>query len=185
MKIRAVIFAFVLSILAIAGMAFANTGLQTTPYSNSYFSATFNGPVTADAPTRNTNGTSTDYTYYSISTDGTVGQMVIVRTIDHDISVDLSSSEFYANDDRTPGPITNRSTGDYQGHPLSYTRREETDITPSVSKRTRFIIVNSREVIFVIQIAPFVDYTVPGNTTAAGVGDQTQWFAFEDSLQIR
>ena len=41
------------------------------------------------------------------------------------------------------------------------------------SERIRFIIVNSREVIMIAQIAP------------EAVDDQQEWFEFEDSLNIR
>lgn len=184
MKIKGMFLALAFSVLALAGMAAANTGLQTTSYSTNNFSATFNGPVTANAPKRNAANTSTDYSYYSFDAVTQVGQIIIVRFIDHDIAVSTESSEFYANDDTTPGPITNRSTDTYQGHPLSYTRRKDTEYDTPISLRTRYIIVNSREVIFVKQLAPFVDYTTLPNG-GVGLGDQPQWFDFEDSLVIR
>jgi hypothetical protein len=177
MKIKALFLALAFSVLAIAGMAGAGT-FQNTPYSTNSFSATFNANVTADAPVASDDNQSTNYSFWSYNPTQTVGQLVIVRIVNHDIPVDLTSSDFYADDDRTGGTITNRSTGEYQGHPFTYTRRDYVDNGVELSKRTRFIIVNSREVIFIMQIAPFTDGPV-------GSGDQPQWFEFEDSLSIR
>ena len=178
MKIKAIVSMLVLSLLAFVGFALANTGLQTTPYSNSYFSATFNAPVSVDSPARNGSNTSTDYAVYSNTP--TVGQIVTARVIDHDIPVDQSSSDFYANDDTTGGTITNRSVNTYQGHPFTYTRRIYTEDGVRLSKRTRYIIVNSREVIFIVEIAPI---GVAGD--AGDLAEQQQWFDFEDSLNIK
>ena len=181
MRIKAIFFTLVLSLLAIVGIATASPNFQTTPYSTNNFSATFNGPVTADPMQRSTDGQSSNYAYYSFNETTGVGQIVIVRFVDHDISVDYTSSDFYANDDTTGGVITNRSTTTYQGHPLTYTRHGYTEDGVQLSKRTRFIIVNSREVIFLEQIAPFVDY----DQFPTLDGDKPQWVEFEDSLNIK
>ena len=175
MKIKAIVLAFVLSLLALGGIAWANTGLQTTSYSTNNFSAQFNGPVTAGPVQRSQDNQSSNYVYTSFDTN--VGQGVIVRFVDHDIPVDQTSSDFYANDDTSDGTITNQSTGMYQGHPYTYTGRAYTDSGTEMFKRTRFIIVNSREVIFIIQIEPKQN----GNYLT----NQPQWFDFEDSLNIK
>jgi len=108
-------------------------------------------------------------------------QSITVRFIDYPIPADLTSSDFYADHDGDGGTITDRSTSTYQGHSLTYARRRYTFDGKEYAKRTRYIIVSQREVIFITQIVPFEDFTAPG----AGVGDQPQWFEFEDSLSIK
>ena len=175
MKIKAVVLALAFSLLGFVGVVMAGS-FQTTPYSTNNFSATFNAPVTAEPVSRSADNQSSNYTYWS-ATD-TVGQSVMVRFVDHDIAVDFTSSDFYANDDSTGGTITNRSTDYYQGHPFTYTRRDFVQNGVELSKRVRDIIVSSREVIFLEQVAPYV-------SGPAGTGDQPQWFEFEDSLNIK
>lgn len=176
MKLKAIILALALSLPALGGIAWANTGLQNTPYSTNTFSAVFNGMVDAGAASRSTDGKSTNYTYVSTNTDGTIAQGIIVRFVDYDISVDYTSSDFYANDDTSAGTIGNRSTGTYQGHPFTYTARFSVDNGVNYIKRTRYIIVNAREVIFIVQYAP---------DTNNSYGDRDQWMDFEDSLTIK
>lgn len=150
-----------------------NTGKQTTPVSNQYFSVTFNGSIITDT-SRSTDNQSSNYAYASMDHD--VIQIVIVRFVDHDIAADYTSSDFYANDDTTGGPgavIDTRSQDTWEGHPFTYTRRLYTDKGVQTSKRTRYIIVNSREVIFVEQIAP------------AAYADHDEWLDFEYSLRIK
>lgn len=176
MRLKGMFLMFVFSLLAFAGIAAAGTGLQTTSYSTRAFTAVFNGAVTADDAQRSTDNQSTNYVYTSYSDANTVGQAVIVRFVDHDIDVNYTSSDFYANDDSSTGTVSNTSQGTYQGHPFTYTARKWNDGGVALIKRTRFIIVNSREVIFIIQIAP---------DTNNSYGDQPQWFDFESSLDIK
>jgi len=182
MKIKAIVLTLVLSLLAIFGIAKASPNFQTQTYSTSTFSATFNGPVTASSTQHATN---TDYNYFS-SSNG-VMQMITVRFINHDIAVDQTSADFYANDDAsggsgsTGGEVTNRSIDSYQGHVFTYTRRHSFADGIDYAKRTRFIIVNSREMMFVTQVVPFEDLSGP----VVGNGDQPQWIEFEDSLNIK
>ena len=159
---------FVLSVVLLlsAGMAMAQytypvnpnpTKFQTTFYSNDQFLATFNSSVTVTIEQKNT---STDTIYQSFN-HGVV-QAISVRIIDHDIPVDVSSSDFYMNNDPLDTPIT-----------VTYAYRQFTFSGSVFSKRTRAIIVNAREVIFVTQIA------------AMSYDDQNEWFDFEYSLRVR
>lgn len=175
MKIKSIVLTLVLSLLAIAGIASANTGLQNTPYATQQFSAVFDGPVEVEAMQRSADGQSSNYSYFGHN--GTVGQTITVRFVDHDIAVDFTSSDFYADDDKTGGVVENRSTGMWQGHPFTYTRRHYTDQGVELSKRTCYIIVNKREVIFVVQIAPY-------QIGPEGTPDQPQWYDFVYSLNI-
>jgi hypothetical protein len=147
------------------------TAFQTTPYSTSYFSVAFNGAVSTTT-SRTANNQSSNTTYYSGSHG--VSQGVTVRIIDHNIAVDQTSSDFYADNDTTGGTIDSRSTDVWEGHIFTYTRRlyNAPDGT-QLSKRSRFIIVNAREVIFIIQICP------------ASYEDRNEWLDFEYSLRIK
>jgi hypothetical protein len=176
MKIKAIVLAIVLSLSAGLAMAQYNyptnptpAGLQNTPYSNSQFLAAYNGTVSTRAVRENT---STETIYESF--DHSVFQAVVVRFVDHDIAVDQTSSDFYADNDSVTTPITNRSTGSWGGHPYTYAYRVYTDDAGnSMSKRQRSIIVSSREVIFIEQITP------------ASYNDQNEWLDFEYSLRIK
>lgn len=179
MKLKAMVMLFVFSILALAGMAGAGT-FQNIPYSTSNFSVMFNGSVQLmNNAVRSANNQSTNYTYGSQV--GDVAQLVTVRFIDYDIPVTQESADFYANDDAKGNDVTNRSTGVYQGHLFTYTRTRVVEDGVATAKRTRFIIVSPREVIFISQITPFVDLT----NSAIGTADQPQWIEFEDSLNIK
>jgi hypothetical protein len=142
---------------------------RPTTYSNSYFSATFEGPVKDDIE-RNPSGKSTNHTYEFCCTN--VDQEVIVRTLDSDIPVNFSSSNFYANDDNTGG-ITSTTTGNYQGHPFTYSLRRFTRDGKEISKRERFIIVNPRVVMFISQAALW------------NYDDSNEWSNFVTSLDIK
>jgi hypothetical protein len=170
----------ILAILVLSIAAFSqdypvgpNVGKATTPYATTNFSATFDGPVTAMLPTRNGENTSTDYKY--VSQNGKVAEAVTVRFIDHDIAVDYTSSDFYANDDRTGGTVdtANTSHDSWNGAPFTYTYRTFTLDGVILTKRTRYIIVNAREAIFIQQI------------TAVGYEDRPEWLDFEYSLRIK
>jgi hypothetical protein len=177
MKLKAMFLMFVFSLLAFAGVALAGTGLQTTPFETPQFSATFNSTVTLQPASRSKDNQSTNYVYTSYSDTNMISQAVIVRFIDHDIDVNYTSSDFYANDDTSTGTISNTSNGTYQGHPFTYTARKWSEGgMADLIKRTRFIVVNSREVIFIIQIAP---------DTNRSYGDREQWMEFKNSLNIK
>ena len=171
--LSSILAVLVLSIAALAQYPEGpNTGKATTPFSNAQFSATFNGTVTAKPAARNSD-TSTDYTY--VSQNDKVAELVTVRIIDHDIAVNYESSDFYANDDRTGGTVDadNITHGSWNGAPYTYTYRTFTYGSYELTKRTRYIIVNSREVIFLQQV------------TVKGYEDQPEWFDFEYSLRIK
>ena len=146
------------------------SGKQTTPFSNAQFSATFNGPVSTDT-FRSKSDTSSNTVYGS--TNHNVDQVVIVRFVDHDIAVDHTSSDFYADDDRTGGTVANRSSDVWEDHPFTYTARDFTLDGVDYTERTRFIIVNSREVIFISQ------------TRLRDYDDKNEWLDFEYSLRIK
>jgi hypothetical protein len=159
-----------LSAFAVAQTQTQNTAFQNTPYFNNYFSVNFNGTVQTDS-SRSDNGQSTNYIYQS--TNHGVTQVVVVRIVDHDIAVDNTSSDFYANDDRTGGTVDQTSKDRWQGHPFTYTFRHYQRDGNDLGKRTRFIIVNSRTVIFIYQIAAY------------SYDDRPEWLDFEYSLSIK
>lgn len=168
MKLKSLLLITVLFVLS----AFA--AAQTTQFSNNYFDVTFNeGPVTAHTPSQNDAKTSTNYAY-SAEND-VVFQDVTVRLIDHDIPTDYSSTNFYADDSLKHGEKEiNRSTGTYQGHIFTYncvTFVDDDGIT--YSTRTRYILINSREVYFIFQI------------TRADYDDKAMWDQFEATLNIK
>lgn len=176
MKTVILMLAVLLSSLAMANDYPVNpnpAGQQTTTFSNNYFSATFNGPVT-DETKRNSGNTSTNYLFKSGPGTNGVYQIVDVRIVDHDIAADLSSSNFYADSDTGLGPVTDRSTNVWEGHPFTYTRRVKTYDGEEYETRTRYIIVSSRVVIFIQQFAPTSLDT-----------NQREWFDFEYSLRIK
>ena len=144
---------------------------QTVPYSVPQFSATFNNGV---AVTTYRAPTSTNTEYFSTDSRG-VTQDIVVRFVDHDIPVDYSSSDYYLNHDTFGGALSNVTRGTYQGRVFTYGFFDKAPDGNGgfQSDRIRFIIVNSREVIMISQIAP------------EAVDDQQEWFAFEDSLNIR
>lgn len=174
-------FAFVAVILALASsMVIAQTdypvnpnptGLQTTPYSTPNFSAIFNGTVKVSGVERSEDNQSSNTVYSSLNNYSL--QTIIVRFIDHDIAVNQASADFYADDDRVGGTITNRSTGTWEGHIYTYTMHHYVKDGYSLTQRCRYIIVNSREVIFLEQISS-EDYA-----------DHDEWLDFEYSLRIK
>jgi hypothetical protein len=174
-------FSFIAVILALASSMVAAqinypvnpnpSGLQTTPYSTSTFSATFNGPVKVLDSYRSEDNQSSNTVYSSVNENA--AQIIIVRFIDHDIAVNQESADFYADDDRVGGTITNRSTGSWEGHIYTYTMHHYVKDGYALTQRCRYIIVNSREVIFIEQISS-EDYN-----------DQNEWLDFEYSLRIK
>lgn len=171
---------FLSSILAVLVLSLAalaqypegpNTGKANTPFSNTQFSATFNGAVIVKPASRNSN-TATDYSF--LSQNDNVAELITVRIVDHDIAVNYESSDFYANDDRTGGTVDTENTthGTWNGAPYTYTYRTFTENGIVLVKRTRYIIANSREVIFIQQL------------TYKGYEDRPEWLDFEYSLRI-
>jgi hypothetical protein len=159
-SLRVVAIGFLLSVTSFAQ--------QSTPYSTPNFSATFNNTVTTDNSSQTS---SVSYIYKSVTQS--VGQMVTVRIVDHDIAVSHESSNFYANDDRTGGTMSDVKQDYYQGHPFTYSCHTYDFKGTSLTKRARVIIVNARTVIFIEQIS------------AAAYNDTAEWTAFEDSLVIK
>jgi len=170
---------FLMSLLLVASLA--GSAMAAT-YATKDFSANFNGVISVSEPNRNTDNTSTTITYSS--SDATALEMVSVRFIDHDISVDTTSSDFYANSGLARTCPTNVATcrilddrtahGTYQGHPYTYTLIEMTYLTTNTKYwlRTRYIIVNSREAIFIDML------TLEGNS-------QESAGAWLNSLEIK
>ena len=167
-------FRTILAVLVLAGAALAQyptnpnpAGKQTTPYANNVFSATFNGAVTQATHAENT---STETMYASVADN--IYQIVTVRYVDHDIAVDYTSSDFYVSNQTGCDSKTALSKDSWGGHPFSYDMCVYTENGVAWSVRSRFIIVNSKEVIFIQQHSL--------NT----VDDQNIWFDFEYSLRI-
>ena len=139
-------------------------------FTNNYFTATFTGTVQSST-VRNDANTSTNYDFSARSAN--LVQNIDVRLVDHDINVDYSSTNFYADIDAQHGTVQNRSTGTYQGHPFTYTCITYTSSTGSVlSERNRYIMIGPREVYFVTQ------------TSLASYDDKAEWDAFESSINI-
>lgn len=173
--ISALFLALVLSVSALAQITYPtppNTGKATTPYSTSVFSITFNGPVSIETATRNDSNTSTDVMYDS--NNGTVSQFVTVRTIDHAIPVDFTSTDFYVEQQSGCETKTDLSKG-YWGdnHPYSYSFCTFFLGDQKYTLRTRYIIVNSTTLLTVQQAAKEND------------NNRDQWMDFECSLRIR
>ena len=166
--------AMVLSISALAQYTFPtppSTGKATTPYSTSIFSATFNGPVSVTNTGRNDENTSTDVVYES--SNGTVLQMITVRTIDHSIPVDFTSTGFYVEHQKGCDTKTDLSQG-YWGdnHPYSYSFCTFTIEGQKYTLRTRYIMVNSTTVLMLKQAAKEDD------------NNRDEWLDFEYSLRF-
>jgi hypothetical protein len=159
-----------------------NTGKQNTLFANAQFSATFNGQVSVSETRRNGAGTSSYQEYDSY--ESPVGQDITVKFLDHDIAVDLSSSNFYANGDfnriteingATDVRLIDRSTDVWEGHPFTYTNVIFTVAGKTYTLRSRFIIVNSREALFINQLSP----------SDLDTANRNQWLDFEYSLRIK
>jgi len=151
-----------------------NTGKQTTQFNSNQFSALFNGPVTVSGLEQNTAKTS-QYRIYSSTGDNGVVQVVELRyiTVNGNIPVDYTSSDFYANEFVGDGieDVNNRSQNVWEGHPFTYTFITSAD--KKTVTRSRFIIVNGKEALFIMQISPI------------SANDRDQWLDFEYSLRIK
>ena len=164
--------AMVLSVSALAQYPDSpNTGKATTPYSTSLFSITFNGPVAITNVGRNNENTSTDVAY--TSDNGTVYQFAVVRTIDHAIPVDFSSSNFYVEHQSGCDTKTDLTQGTWDNRPYSYSFCTFSLEGVKYTLRTRYIIVNPTTVLMVKQLAKIDD------------NNRDQWLDFEYSLRIR
>ena len=167
-----IVLALALSVSALAQYpASPNTGAATTPFATNVFSATFNGPVTTGSAVRNSTDTSTDVTYVSYTS--LIAQGVVVRSIDHAIAVDYTSSDFYVNDLTGCDTKANISQGSWDNRPYTYVFCTYTAGGQTYTLRVRFIIVNSTTVLFIKQLALEAD------------NDRDQWLDFEYSLRIR
>ena len=164
MKLKSLMLIAATLLLSVVSMA-------QTSYNNSYFGVTFNGGAVTTTINPNDAGTSMNHNYISENVD--FRQIVDVRLIDHDINVDLSSSNFYADQDSKRGTVVSRSTGTYQGHPFTYTFLKYTENGVVYSRRTRYIIVEPREVVFIEQIS------------LMSFDDQSLWENFESTLNIK
>jgi hypothetical protein len=164
--------AMVLSVSALAQYpASPNTGQATTPYATNVFSITFNGPVAITNVGRNSENTSNDMVYSS--DNGKIFQFVTLRTIDHAISVDFTSSDFYVNNQSGCDTKTDISQGTWDNRPYSYSFCTFTLDGQKYTLRTRYIIVNSTTVLMVKQAAKEDD------------NNRDVWLDFEYSLRIR
>lgn len=165
MKLKSMLLAA--SMLVLTAFAVAQT------FSNNYFDANFVGAVTSSTQ-RNDANTSTNY-FYNAS-DANVYQTIDVRLVDHDIPVDYSSTNFYADADarRSGVEVMSRSTGVYQGHPFTYLCIKYTNASGQVlTERNRYIVVGPREAYFVTQ------------TSLASYDDNAEFNTLENSLNIK
>ncbi len=170
--ICSLVFALVLSVSALAQYPTSpNTGQATTPYATSTFSITFNGPVVIEAAVRNTENTSTDVTYDS--NNGNIYQMVTIRTIDHAIPVDFTSSNYYVEHQTGCDTKTDLTTGYWDNRPYSYSFCTFSIQGEKYTLRTRYIIVDSTTMLRVQQVAKEDD------------NNRDAWLDFEYSLRIR
>jgi len=134
------------------------------------FDATFVGAVTS-ATSRSTANTSTNYDF--TASDTNIFQDIDVRLVDHDIAVDYSSTDFYADIDarqRRSARAVNRRVS---GTPLHLHLCEVHGRWSVLTERDRYIMIGPREVYFITQ------------RSLASYDDKAQWDAFESSLNIR
>ena len=148
---------------------------QSTPYSTDVFSATFNGPVSIEAASRNLQNTST--TTYFNSANNKVSEAVCLRTVDHDIDVNLASLDFYANGAASKGFVQDeRQYRNFNGHIGVYVDLHKIEVDKSViRRRSWYIIVNSRTVIIAFAEAP----------AAQDEGGLPDWTTLTNSLVIK
>ncbi len=153
----------------------AVSGAQTpTPYSTPQFSATFNGPVTAQPPARTSTTNDSVNLFYSSTFNG-VQQIVAIRTMQPSLyHGGFSSSDFYAQQIAATGTLEDSSQDRYQGYPFSYTKALMTQQNGSkMVQRDRFIILSDQKMVFVRMIAP------PDRDSDA------VWLAFANSFVVK
>jgi len=166
MKTKSLMF---VAVLLLSAFAVA----QSTPYSNKVFSATFVGPVTETAADRNMQNTSTSV-FYNAAANG-VYQSVSIRTVDHDIPVDQSSLDFYADGAAKNGYVQDdRKNVSLQGHIGIYINLHNTDITGTTRRRVWYIIVSPRQVLALM---------TEGDATVDD-GAVTAWTTFTESFVL-
>jgi hypothetical protein len=168
-----------LSVLILATVALA----QSTPYSTSVFSTTFNGPVTTQQ-SGTKGGTSTSVVYLAHNESSPfVYQALAVRTINAPgIAVDQASLEVYGNDILNGGLTQDdRQYITVQGHIAVYVNAHKTDEAGLLTRRRGLtIILNARTVIMVLQEAQASndDGGVTNWTTLTGslvINEKTCW----------
>jgi hypothetical protein len=158
-------------------------------YTGTRFSANFNGPVTTKTYSNSTNS-NIEYD----SNDGNVYEAVAVRTVDHDIAVNFTNTEFYrdhltgafSSDQQASLDTKVNADGYYQGHPYSF--GAVTYFAGGIwwHRYERVFIVDSRTAIFILITIPInedTDVTAVNNGTTGTVN--TRWQQFENSLNIR
>jgi hypothetical protein len=160
MKAKSLLFFPVFLLLSAFAVA------QSTPYSAPNFSAIFNSPVTTSS-SRNNAGTSTDYFYNAKNKD--IEQAVCLRTIDRDIDLDKSSTDFYAGQAAKNMTLDDRKDGVYQGH--MYVSVQVHNAT--MERKVRVILVNSHTVLMLFQQAP------------VGTDDSADWNTLVNSLVVK
>jgi len=168
-----------MALVAIGGAAHA----QGTYKTNS-FSVDFNGPVQTKAY-RNDANTSTRTAYSSCS--GDICEGVTVVAIDHDIDVNMASAEFYRNsasDNEFQSHTDVNSEGYYQGHPYAYGNYTSTINGVEYEWFERFIVVNSREVVFIYMSIPSSDYESGKVGKSGGGSTYAAWQTFEYTLNL-
>jgi hypothetical protein len=167
------VFALLALTLALSFGAFAQT------YNTATFFADFNGSVDVS---NFSNETNTNVSYNS-SANG-VSEHIIVRTVNHDIDVNLTSSQFYRGNVKDVERIEKfDNDGTYQGHPFSYGYYVYNVDGVRYVLRERFIIVSSREVIFIQMVIP--ENLSDSLPSTPGTMTLKVWNDFENSLGIK
>jgi hypothetical protein len=169
MKTQSTVTAVVLLLLS-ALAAGQSEKVTATPV----FSATFNGPVKTFIDENEAKTSNDDY-YQSFNKG--VEETVIVRHINTDIPVDVSSLDYYAAQATKHGEILDdRRNGTIQGHIYTYVNLHNHKIeNVEHRKRLMAIILNPRMVMFVMVMAP----------PAQDDGGATDFAALTDSLTIK
>jgi hypothetical protein len=161
MKIKAILLGTTLLVTGSIAAA------QSTPYSTPQMSATFNGPVTVDID-RNHEDSSTDTEYFSSHTN--VSEMVTVRAVtEDDLDVSQDTLDHYVEQALGDAKPLDRNSGTYQDYLSEYVSFDKNGL----QWRMRFIIVNPRMVLMLVEVAP------------ADADDDTAWSAFSESLVIK
>ena len=174
--------------ITVVALLLTAVAVAQSDYSTADFSATFNGQVEVSGPTRNTANTSTYVSYSSHDSQG-IEEFVEVRTIDHDIPVDLTSTRFYRNQVSTSANATEElladknSDGDYQGHPYSYgCYRLKFQSGGDYYHLARYIVVSPRKEISIEMLIPT---SIINNIATDPNGAYTIWREFEYTLNIK
>lgn len=166
---RTLLFALAASLLLASLSAKADS---RNAYANASFSASFNGTITTSSD-RNDDNTSTD-TYYS-SEQGTLDDMVIVRTTDQEMDVNYTSTDSYF-DQLAKGlnaSIANRTNNQWQGHPYTFGYLTYTSDNVKRACYQWVIVANSKTVFLVSVDAPESDISID------------EWTALSQSLSIK